>query len=174
MNPTDEAGGKVRVVANEDNKRAYARFIELVNAQDYAALPEVVDPERYKEICVGFTPGWVNLEDAITAYKRVPAGIPDLHARIEDVAAEGDRVYARLTVTGTNTGRFFGVPPTGRPYEVNMFDYARLEDGRIVERIQQSDTLSQLGQMYGGAAKKAAVAGAGLLAAAALLALGRR
>jgi hypothetical protein len=35
-----------------------------------------------------------------------------------------------------------------------MFDYARLEDGRIVERIQQSDTLSQLRQMYSGAAKK--------------------
>jgi hypothetical protein len=35
-----------------------------------------------------------------------------------------------------------------------MFDYARLEDGRIVERIQQSDTFSQLRQMYSGAAKK--------------------
>lgn len=55
-----------------------------------------------------------------------------------------------------------------------MFDYARIEDGRIVERIQQSDTLSQLTQMYGGAAKKAGLAtGAGLLAAT-LYALGRR
>ncbi|MCA1716559.1 MAG: ester cyclase [Actinobacteria bacterium] len=64
-------------------------------------------------------PGVGELEDAITAYKRVPAGIPDLpdlHARIDDLAAEEDRVYARLTVTGTNTGRFSGVPPTGRPF----------------------------------------------------------
>ncbi len=56
-----------------------------------------------------------------------------------------------------------------------MFDYARIEDGRIVERIQQSDTLSQLTQMYGGAARKAgllvAVVG---FAGAALLAIGRR
>ena len=77
-------------------------------------------------------------------------------------------------MTGTNTGRFFGAPPTGRRYEASMFDYARLEDGRIVERIQQSDTLSQLRQMYSGAARKAGLAaGAGLLGAA-LLALGRR
>jgi hypothetical protein len=42
-----------------------------------------------------------------------------------------------------------------------MFDYARIEDGRIVERVQQSDTLSQLRQMYSGATKKAeAVLGA--------------
>jgi hypothetical protein len=58
-------------------------------------------------------------------------------------------------------------------YEVSMFDYARLEDGRIVERMQQSDTLSQFRQMYSGAAKKGAVAVA-LLGAAAVFALGRR
>lgn len=157
------------------NKRAYRRFIELVNTQDFGSLPEVVDPEAYREICVGFTPGWVNLPDAIAAFKRVPAGIPDLNARVDDVVAEDDKVYARLTVTGTNTGRFFGVPPTGRPYQVNMFDYARLEDGRIVERIQQSDTLSQIGQMYGGAAKKAGLAAAGIAALSFLkMAIGRR
>src|SRR5918998_1129200 len=102
-------------MASEENKRVYARYIELLNAQDFAALPEVVDPGRYREICVGFTPGWVDRSEA------------------------------------------------------SMFDYARLEDGRIVERIQQSDTLSQLRQMYSGAAKKAGLAaGAGLMGAALL------
>ena len=43
-------------MTGEENKRVYARYIELLNAQDFDALPEVVDPERYKEICVGFTP----------------------------------------------------------------------------------------------------------------------
>ncbi len=46
---------------SERNKRVYRRYIELLNAQDFDSLPEVVDPDRYKEICVGFTPGWVNL-----------------------------------------------------------------------------------------------------------------
>ena len=156
-------------MSGEENKRTYARYIEILNAQDFDALPEVVDPGRYKEICVGLTPGWVNLEDAITAFKRVPLGIPDLHARIDDLAAEDDKVFARLTVTGTNTGPFFGAPPTGRSYEVNMFDWARFEDGRIVERIQQSDLLSQFRQMYTWAAKKAGAIA--LVGAAALLAL---
>ena len=160
---------------SEKNKQVYRRYIELLNAQDFGSLPEVVDPGRYREICVGFTPGWVGLTEAVSSLEKVVVGIPDLHARIDDVAAEGDRVYARLTVTGTNSGRFFGAPPTGRSYEASMFDYARLEDGRIVERIQQSDTLSQLRQMYAGAARKAAVAGAGLVTAAAFLVFrGRR
>lgn len=162
-------------MTNEENKRVYVRYIELLNAQDFGGLDEVVDPERYREICVGFTPGWVGLPKAVTSLEKVLGGIPDLNARIDDLVAEEDRVYVRLTVTGTNTGRFFGAPPTGRTYEVNMFDYARIEDGRIVERIQQSDTLSQLGQMYGGAAKKAAVvAGAGLVGAGVLVLRGRR
>ena len=162
-------------MAGEENKRVYERYIGLLNAQEFGALGEVVDPGRYREICVGFTPGWVNLPEAVASLEKVVVGIPDLNARIDDMVSEGDKVYARLTVTGTNTGRFFGAPPTGRAYEASMFDYARIEDGRIVERIQQSDTLSQLTQMYGGAAKKAglAAAGAGLLGVA-LLALGRR
>ena len=160
-------------MTSEGNKRVYERYIGLLNAQDFGSLAEVVDPERYREICVGFTPGWVDLPEAVASLERVVGGIPDLNARIDDLVSKGDKVYARLTVTGTHSGRFFGAPPTGRSYEANMFDYARIEDGRIVERIQQSDTLSQLAQMYGGAAKKAA-GGAGLLGAAALFALGKR
>lgn len=155
-------------MTNDERKQSYTRFIEVLNAQQFDALPEVVDPERYREICVGFTPGWVNLPDAITALGKVVAGIPDLHARIDDCIAEDDKVYARLTVTGTNSGRFFGMPPTGGAFEVSMFDYARFEDGRIVERIQQSDTLSQMRQIYAGAAKKGAVIG-GVLGLVALV-----
>jgi predicted ester cyclase len=161
---------KRRRVTGEDNKRVYERYIELLNAQNFGGLEEVVDPDRYREVCVGFTPGWVDLPKAVASLEKVVVGIPDLNARIEDVVSEGEKVYARLTVTGTNTGRFFGAPPTGRSYEASMFDYAR-----IVERIQQSDTLSQLARMYGGAARKAGLAAvAGLVGAAALLAIGRR
>ena len=130
-----------------ENKRVYERYIGLSNAQDFGALGEVVDPERYREICVVFTPGWVDLPGAVASLRKVFGGIPDLSARIEDLVSEGDKVYVRPTVTGTNSGRFFGTPPIGRSYEASMFDYARIEDGRIVERIQQSHTLSQLTQM---------------------------
>ena len=158
----------------DQNKRVYRRFIELLNAQDFDSLSEVADPEAYREVCVGFTPGWVNLTDAVTSLEQVLAGIPDLNATIDDLAAEDDRVYARLTVRGTNAGRFYGIPATNRSYEVNMFDYATIREGRIVERIQQSDTLSQMRQMYSGAAKKAALVSAVLTATSLLAVAGRR
>ncbi len=40
-----------------ENKRVYKRHTERPNAQDFEALPEVVDPGRYRWICVNFTPG---------------------------------------------------------------------------------------------------------------------
>lgn len=89
-------------MANDDDRRTYERFIELLNEQDYEALPEVVDAARYREICVGFTPGWVDLDDAVSALKRVVVGIPDLRAKIEDSVAEDGRVYARLTVPSSS------------------------------------------------------------------------
>ena len=130
------------------NKEVYRRFIDSLNQQDFEGLLEVVDEAKYQEICVGFTPGWVNLPEATESLKQVQVGIPDLNAEIVDVVAENDKVYARLTVTGTNRGRFFGMPPTNRSYRVNMFDYAKLEGGKITERVQQSDTFSQMLQLF--------------------------
>ncbi len=68
----------------QENKQVYGRYIELLNAQKLDALSEVVDPERYREICVGFTPGWVDLPEAVGSLEKVVAGIPNLYARIDD------------------------------------------------------------------------------------------
>ncbi|MGH8929318.1 MAG: ester cyclase [Egibacteraceae bacterium] len=142
----------------ERNKATYRRFVELLNTQNFNALPEVVDPDRYREDCIGFTGGWVDLTDATSSLRRALVGIPDLTAEIEDCVADDHRIYARLTVRGTNTGRLFGLPPTRRAYQVNMFDYALFDGGKIVERIQQTDSLSQMRQLYTPALASAAVA----------------
>lgn len=72
----------------EKNKTIYIRYIEILNEKNFEVLHEVIDTDRYKEICVGFTPGWVNMKDAIISLKKVLKGIPNLNARIEDVTAK--------------------------------------------------------------------------------------
>lgn len=141
----------------EENKKIYRRYIEILNAQDFNALPEVTDMDKYREICVGFTPGWVNMTDAITSLKKVLMGIPDLTAAIEDVTAEENKVYARLTASGTQKGNLFGMPATGNKFEVQMFDYAEIENGKIVKRIQQSDSLGQMITLFKGGFIKAGI-----------------
>ena len=46
-------------------------------------------------------------------------------------------------MTGTATGRLYGAPVTKRSYQASYFDYVRVQDGRIVERVQQADILGR-------------------------------
>ena len=142
----------------QENKRIYRRYIEILNAQDFGALPEVTDTERYQEICVGFTKGWVKMEEAIISLKKVLKGIPNLNAQIEEIISEDNKVYARLKVTGTQKGNLFGMPATNKSYEAQMFDYALIENGKIVERIQQSDNLGQFTALFKGVFAKIGIA----------------
>jgi predicted ester cyclase len=130
------------------NKAVYYKFIDICNQQMWETLPEVWDMKHYNENCVGLTPGVVNAKDAVTAVKKLVKGIPNIRSEILDCTAEGDKVYAMLTVTGKNTGNLYGAPPTGSSFKVNMFDYVRLENGKIVDRIQQSDTLTMFRSIY--------------------------
>ena len=47
------------------------------------------------------------------------------------------------------TGRLYGAPATKRSFEASFFDYVRVQDGLIIERVQQADVLGQMRQLYG-------------------------
>ena len=127
----------------------YRAFIDAVNRQDLDAADRFVDVSRYRENCIGFTPGFVDWEQSKASIRRVWQGLPDLRAELPHIMADGDIVLAHGTVRGTATGRLYGAPATKRRYEANFFDYVRIDDERIVERIQQADVLSQMRQLYG-------------------------
>ena len=151
----------------ETHKELFTRFIQILNEQRLDHLSEVVNPQRYHEQCIGYAPGWMNLEEAKQNLRKVYQGIPDLHARIETLTAEGNTVTARMTLTGTHLGPLFGAPATGRFYQVNGFDTVEIEDGKIVRRIQQADLAGQITQLFGPWMK-----GAGVLLGAGILGLG--
>ena len=72
---------------------------------------------------------------------------PDLHVSVEDVIAEGDRIAARNSVTGTHQGEYMGIPPTGRRVTYNEMFIVRFVDGRIAETWGVVDVFSQMKQL---------------------------
>ncbi len=66
---------------------------------------------------------------------------------IEDLAVDGDRVWARQRGGGTNRGSFFGHPPTGKTGFIEVFDVVRFVDGKMVEHWGVPDQLSMLIQL---------------------------
>ena len=127
----------------------YRGFIEAVNRQDLEAAGRFVNAARYRENCVGFTPGFVSWEQAKDSVRKVWKGLPDLRVELAQVLADADVALAHGTVRGTATGRLYGAPATKRPFEASFFDYVRVDDGQIIERVQQADVLAQMRQLYG-------------------------
>ena len=54
---------------------------------------------------------------------------------------------ARVTMTGTHRGDFFGIQPTGRSFAVQQINIERLRDGRICAHWRGTDELSLMKQL---------------------------
>lgn len=76
------------------------------------------------------------------------ASFPDVHMKVVDLIAEGDKVVGRFTCSGTHLGDWLGHAPTGRRFEaVDEVSIFRLREGRIVHAWGIEDTLGRLEQL---------------------------
>ena len=83
------------------------------------------------------------------------AAFPDMRHTIEEVFATGDRVGVRFVLNGTNTGSFFGMPPTGREVRIAANVLMKVEAGRVTQLsgiFDEAGLLRQLGVLGGSAA----------------------
>jgi predicted ester cyclase len=79
---------------------------------------------------------------------RVFGAFPDLTMRVDDIFGADDKVVARFTLTGTNTGPLFGLPPTGREVVMTGIGIYRFAPhGRIVEEWYENDAIGQMRQL---------------------------
>jgi steroid delta-isomerase-like uncharacterized protein len=72
---------------------------------------------------------------------------PDLGIQVEDMVAAGDRVAVRVRFTGTHTGDFLGVPPSGKRVDYESQELYRFEAGRLAEEWICSDTMTMMTQI---------------------------
>ena len=137
----------------EENKAIVHRFVEAYNkhfhldsvdefaqalsdsfdefmAPDYFDHTNQVGPEGLKQLFA-------------MAFK----AFPDYHETIEDIIAEGDKVWIRIKATGTNTGEWMGLAPTGKKITAKNIDIYRIENGKLVEYWSVHDQLDFLKQL---------------------------
>src|SRR5947209_8651342 len=86
-------------------------------------------------------------EQSVGVANMFRTAFPDHNLVIEDLVAEGDKVVARWSGTGTNTGPFSGIPPTGKKVTFNGISIFRLVDGKIAENWIQADNLDLMQQL---------------------------
>ena len=130
-------------MSTEQNIQIVRRVVEEVfSNHNMARIDEYFDP--------GFIENQYGLKSDLEGMKphlqSLFQAFPDYCLTIEEMVADGDRVWLRLTGTGTNTGGFMG-PPNGKSFEITTMEIMRLKDGRVVEHWGVADRFALMAQL---------------------------
>lgn len=129
------------------NKLLVRRFFEeVINRGDTRLLTELVAADHIRHAGDGDLYGTEGVRIDLAEWR---AGFPDLQIKIEDLAAEGDRVASRFVLQGTHTGPFLGLPPTGQGVTATGVAIDRVASGRLAECWVILDSLGLLRQIGG-------------------------
>ena len=119
-------------MSTEHNKALVRRYYEeMWNRWDFALADELIGEGIVFRGSLGL--GVRGREDFKEYMRAVRRAFPDFHNHVEELVAEGDRVVARLTDTGTHTGTLFDIAPTGRRVSYAGVGLVRVALGRIAE-----------------------------------------
>ncbi len=132
---------------SEANKALVRRFVDQVinghnlNVMDEFASSDIVDHAAEP----GAAPGLKGMKQFLGPWF---AAFPDVNSAINQIVAEGDMVVVYVTTTGTNTGEFMGIRPTGKSITMAEMHMVRIANGKFVEHwgvVDAAALMQQLG-----------------------------
>ncbi len=130
---------------SEENKEIVRRFYAAINAGRLEIIDELVaeDLVEHEEF-----PGVASGREGVRQFMQMMrTAFPDFAMTIEDIVAEGDKVFIRATMRGRHRGEFMGIPATGKQIEVPFGDFVRFEGGKVVEHWGVTDTGKMMEQL---------------------------
>jgi predicted ester cyclase len=128
----------------EQNKQVVRQVFEFYNHQDMEKAENLFSPKHIFHF-PGVPPmDWNSHKQFIIGLSKA---FPDLHFKIEDIVAEGDKVAYRLTVSGTHKGEFQGIPPTNKKVSFSSTGVSKIVDDKVAEDWVDADTLGLMQQL---------------------------
>src|SRR3954463_9588085 len=118
-------------MSREDILALLQRRRDAWDARDAAALAST---HAEKGVVVSPTGGVLEGRDEIErVYRLWLTAFTGVTFTVDDVLIDGDRAVQIARLSGTHTGEFFGLAPTGRQVEVQVALVFTIADGAIVE-----------------------------------------
>lgn len=122
------------------------RFVEFINSADAAIGREVIGDSAVFHVPFAAEP-MRGVEGYLSILGMMRSAFSDVHWAIDETIAEGDKIVARFTLTGTHDGTFFGVHATGRSVRATAINIYHFNNGLIVEEFGMPNVMSLLGQI---------------------------
>ena len=120
----------------EENKAIVRRYFEAVTKRNLALTDKLVASDYFHR---GFNVR--SREEWKQSMTAVLNAFPDYLETIEDIMAEGDKVWVLYKATGTNTGEYGDAPPSGKKATYEAVSIYHIIGGKIVEMWSVSDML---------------------------------
>ena len=75
------------------------------------------------------------------------SAFPDLKITVFEIIGGPGRAAVRAAITGTHTGEWFGIAPTGKSFHVPMHEFHAIEDGKVTHTWHLEDWFGWLSQV---------------------------
>jgi steroid delta-isomerase-like uncharacterized protein len=136
----------LRIAFMKDNRELVRQFIEeVLNQGNIDASGKYFHQDMVEQVPLpGQGPGRDGLK---TILRGMRAAFPDMHWKVEEQIAEGEKVLTRFEWTGTHRGPFMGIPATSRPVKVWGIVVDRFESGKIKDTRIIMDTMGMMMQL---------------------------
>jgi steroid delta-isomerase-like uncharacterized protein len=134
-------------MSTADNKEIVRRFqegmLEAMRTGNQDSMLTTLAPD-----CTFGMPGMPatveGMQQAIPAFS---TAFPDLQVTLGEMIAEGDKVAYQVTVTGTHSGEFMGIPASGKHFKMTETHIDQIANGKIVRHDGDWDQLGMLQQL---------------------------
>lgn len=141
-------GTLIKDTMNENKSIVQRLFNEVFNNKKDEVLEEIVSGTfvaHHPAFPEGIH-GIKGLQNMVLDFRK---GFPDIHYEIQDIVADGgDRVAVRWIATGTNTGKFLGMPASKRAVQITGTDIFKITDRKIAEAWVNSDFMTLFQQLH--------------------------
>lgn len=132
------------MATTQANKELFRRVFDALNERDFDAFAathheDVVLHDHDEE--------FHGIESAIEHEQRLYEAFPDMEYAMEDILAEDALVASRWRVTGTHSGKFQGIEPTGEEIEIPACGICKVKDGKVTAVWLTYDRLGMLQQL---------------------------
>jgi len=89
----------------------------------------------------------VGIADFKAYYSNFVNGFSNVEFTLVDVFGQGDKLVKHWRFKGTNSGEFFGMPPTGKDIDIEGVTLVEMKDGKIAKEQDFMDNMMFLQQL---------------------------
>ena len=123
----------------DESKKLLANMYDALNAQDLEAQHKY----WHDDMVWHGPPGFGDIHGIeyfkYKVLKPFYEAFPDYHVKNDIVVAEGEWISATGFLTGTHSGTYLGVEPTGKSIKMQFSDFWTIKDGKFLDNYVMVD-----------------------------------